>query len=330
MAFELGTAIDLADLISKLSTFSVANGWTEDRRDNVNGIFALSKGQVFVSFRWDPSSPNALSIHQATAVLPGAGTEPGDATGDSGNGYNTNSSHADTSLDNERHVLLGNGPFPSYHFFEQDSGPAHIYIAAESTTDVFQHFGFGTLKKVGDDWVGGEFAFGQRAVNAAAASSTSTAWLLDGVFTSTSTYSATVRMTGLPNQPAGSVWGNVWGSVGGTPADDTAGNDKATVQGGFRAGPLTGPWGLFSGSKTTGYIPMYSISCFFVDKVSNFVYLMGWMPNVRGVNIASFANKEEVVIGSDTWIMFPAQQRSTVTNDTTTGSMGIAYKKVTA
>lgn len=333
MAFETGSAIDMDDLIAKISTFATANGWTEDRRDNVNGIFGLSKNSMFISFRWDDTDPDVLSIHQATAVLPASGTEPGDVTGDSGNGYNTSTSHTNANLRDERSVEIGGGPYPSYHIFEQDSGPAYLHIVVESTTDVFHHFGVGELNKVGDGWTGGEYVYGQRHVITTHSSTTST-WLLDGFLSSQSgedeRYSATIRMTGLPSQPAGSVYGNVWGNRTATPPTDSAANPKAFIQGGYRAGPLTGPWGLFTGSKTTGYIPMYSIAAFYGDTVNSFAYLMGWMPDVRGVAVQSFAPKDEVTIGADDWVLFPAQQRDSAPTSTTTGFMGIAYKKVTA
>lgn len=331
MAFETGSALDMEDLIAKISTFATANGWTEDRRDNANGIFALSKNSIFVSFRWLNSDPSVLSIHQATAALPASGTDPGSATGDSGNGYNAGSI-TNANLDNERSAVLGNGPFPSYYLFENDASPAYLHIVVETSTDIFKHFGFGELSKVGDGWTGGEYCYGQKNNTGTWTNSQST-WMLDGHFSSISgsdeNHAATIRMTGLPGQPAGSVWGQIWGNRTSQPPDDTAGNDKATCQGGFRSGPLTGPWGLFQGSATTGYIPMYSFAVFFVDRVSNFIYQLGWQPDVRGVSMRSFSPKQEVVVGLDTWVMFPAAQRDISNGAGTSGYMGIAYKKVT-
>lgn len=335
MAFETGSAIDLEDLIAKISTFATANGWTEDRRDNVAGVFGLSKNSMFISFKWHVAAPNFLSIHQATAVLPGSGTEPGSVTGDSGNGYNTGAAHgSDANLSTERSVdLQDDGPYPSYYIFENDAGPAYLHIVVEVSTNQFQHFGIGELNKVGDGWTGGEYCYGQRNFISTFWSRSESTFLLDGNFTDTSQvderFAATIRMTGLPNQPAGSVWGQVWGNRTGVQPDDNAANPKAMVQGGFRSGPLTGAWGQFSGNKTTGYVPMYSIGCFYVDTVNNFCYLMGWMPDVRGISIQSFAPKDEVTIGSDDWVIFPLAQRD-INGGSNTATMGVAYKKVTA
>lgn len=334
MAFEQGTASDLEDLIAKISTFVQANGWTEDRRDNVNGIVGFSKNSIFVSSRWDPADPDFLSLHQATAVLPGSGTEPGDVTGDSGNGYNTTSSHANSNLDNERSVELGDGPFPSYYIFENDSGPAYVHIVVETSTDVFVHFGMGELNKVGDSWTGGEYCYGQYSANSTEIVTNST-YLLDGLSSSTSGTNefrvGTMRITGFPGQIAGSIWGNVWANRDqSNQPDDTAGNDKVPIQGGFRGGPFATPWGLFSASKTTGLIPMYSIGCFYVDDALSHTYFLGWQPDVRGVNIRSIAPKEEIVVGSDTWVIFPLTKRDITGAVNTSAYSGIAYKKVTA
>lgn len=335
MAYETGTATNLADLIAKLSTFLQANGWTENRRDNAAGIVGFSKNNIFISGRWDPATPAALSLHQSTAALPGAGTEPGNATGDSGNGYNTDASHSNTNLRTERYVELGNGPFPYYAFFEKDSGPAYIHVAVETSTDRFQHFGAGELNKVGDGWTGGEYLYGQVNTTGTELSPSST-WLLDGIFDSLNVnderQAATIRISGFPSQIVGSVWGNVWGRtlVDASQPNDTAANAKVAVQGGYRGGPFASRWGLFASDKLRGLIPMYSVGLFYVDNVNSNSYFLGWQADVRGVNMRGIAAKEEITIGSDVWIVIPAGQRDIGNAAGTTAFMGIAYKKVTA
>lgn len=335
MAYETGTATNLADLIAKLSTFLTANGWTENRRDNAAGIVGWSKNNIFISGRWDPATPAALSLHQATAALPGAGTEPGNATGDSGNGYNTDASHSNTNLRTERYVELGNGPFPYYAFFEKDASPAYIHVVVETSTDIFQHFGAGELNKVGDGWTGGEYLYGQVSTTGTELGTSST-WLLDGLFDSQSgndeRQAATIRISGFPNQIVGSVWGNVWGRTLSDAAqpNDTAANAKVAVQGGFRAGPFASRWGLFGSDKLRGLIPMYSIGLFYIDNVNSNSYFLGWQADVRGVNLRGIAPKEEITVGSDVWIFYPARQRDLGNSAGTTAYSGIAYKKVTA
>jgi hypothetical protein len=336
MAFTTGTAIDLEGLIAAISTFVTANGWVENRRDNVNGIIGWSKNSVFVSGRWEVGGPPAaLSLHQATVLLPASGTEPGDATGDSGNGFNTSSSHANASLRLERFVELGDGPFPHYAIFENDSGPTYVHIVVETSTDIFVHFGFGELNKAGDGWTGGEYLYGNTHDSGTELATTSN-WLLDGlaqsVVSTDERQQATMRITGMPNQPGGTIWGNVWGNsrTDGVQPDDSAANAKVAIQGGFRGGPFATPWGVFSADKTRGLIPMYSIACFYFDNTNNHAYFLGWQADVRGVNIRSIAPKEEIVIGSDTWVVYPARQRDIGGGVATTAFNGIAYKQVSA
>lgn len=331
MAFETGSATDLADLIASLSTFITANGWTEDERDNVNGDFAFSKNSIFVSGRWDTGAPSAISLHQATAFVSTA-TLPGDHTGDSGNGFNTSSSHTNANLRLERHVDLGgDGPYPSYWFFENNSGPAYVHIVVEITTDVFVHFGFGEINKIGN-WVGGEYVYGNVHTGTTELLTTST-WLMDGLFSSISSTdenkAATVRTTsGLPNQGT-AVWGQVWGRSTNVP-NDSAALPKLPIIGGFRSSFTAVPFGIFAGSKTTGFIPMYSIPLTYWDVGNNHVYSLGFLHDVRGVNIRNFAPADVVTIGGDLWYIFPSKLRNTVPSTNATGFQGIAYKRVDA
>ena len=263
MAFQTGSATDLDDLINQLDTFAAANGWTVDEKNLVTGIFALSKNTVFVSFRWDAAGTiNNLSMHQALAWS--SSTEPGDHTDDSGNGYNSTTAHTDSLLEGERCVHdLGDGPFPSYYFFEKDASPAYLYIVVETSTDVFRHFGMGEIDKFAD-WdtaSGGEFAYGQFKSSNTAISTSDTA-LLDGLFGDTSSNNerraATIHMEDWPGQGASEKWGQIWGNRAVADPDDSAGEDKPKVQGGFRSGPIARHFGWLAAGSTSGLITMPS------------------------------------------------------------------------
>jgi len=329
LAYETGTATDLADLITKLNTFATSNGWTGDELDTGNGDWAISKNTVFVSARWDTATPQHLALYQALA-FDGAGTLPGDHTDDSGNGYNDTSSHVDTILDNERHVTdLGDGPFPSYHFFENDSNPAYIHVVVEVSTGIYRHFGFGELSKVGT-WTGGEYVYAHYNNNGTTNKlSTIFGTLLDGLQVNEQ-FCATLHCEGLTNQDASSKWGIVWGTTTITPSNDSGGNPRERIQGGFRGGPTARAFGNFNGSSLTGLIPAYKIGLWHLDNDNNRMRLLGYQADVRGINIRNFSSGQEVTIGSDTWVMFPLLLRSTDNVAYHTDYSGIAYKKVTA
>ena len=53
------------------------------------------------------------------------------------------------------------------------------------------------------------------------------------------------------------------------------------------------------------------------------------MPDARGINIRNFASKQEVTVGSDTWVLFPISKRTTAASTDTSYYSGVAYKKVT-
>lgn len=338
MAYQTGSATNLADLLDKLNTFAVANGWTLDEFDTVNGDWAISKNTIFISGRWDVATPQHLSLHQALA-FDGTSTLPGDHTDDSGHGYNATSGHGDTLLDDERHVSdIGNGPFASYHFFENDSSPAYLHVVVQVQSGVYRHFGFGELSKVGD-WTGGEYCYGyyqDSSVNQTATSTTSCT-LFDGLFTgnlaNVGQRGPTIHVEGLPGMGGSDKWGAIMGtrSPSNLSSDvDGNGNPLTLCLGGFRGGPVARAWGQFSpGSNIIGFVPMYPIHCWHYQTSNNRARLLGHMPDVRGIEIRNFANEEEVVIGSDTWIIFPSGRRTADNIVYRTYHQGIAYKKVT-
>lgn len=323
MAYETGSALDMDDLLDKLDTFLVANGYTQDHFDLGAGKVAWHRNSLYVSGRFVVATPQALSLHQALGFV-GTGTDPGSHTNDSGNGYN-GGTYNNANLASERHVLLNDGPFPSYYFFEDDF---YTHVVVETSTDVFRHFGFGELDKRGT-WVGGEYCYGQRQVNSSPISGTNCT-LLDGLFSETAGaeefQAATLHCEGLAGQAAAGRWAQVWGNTSGEP-NDTAGNAKVRVRGGFKSGPIARHFGVFNADVATGLIPQYPIGLF--HRNSTDTQLLGFMPDVRGLNMKFFAPKQEVTISSDTWIIFPMSQKTTAAVTDRSYNSGISYKKVT-
>jgi hypothetical protein len=337
MAYSTGSATDLADLLSDLNTFATANGWTVDEFDTVAGDWAIHKNTVYVSGRWDVSSPVALSLHQALGFISTA-TLPGNHTDDSGHGYKAGASHTNANLVTERHVSdLGPGPFLSYHFFENDASPAYIHVVAQTAAGVYKHFGFGELDKIGD-WTGGEYCYGyytDSAVNQTAIA-TDISILFDAVFlgamANIGQRSATVHVEGLSGMTGAQKWGAVMGSRSAALTGDTDINGELLTRllGGFRGGPVGSRWAHHDGSNFIGFAPMYPINLWHHEDSNGRVRLLGTLPDVRGISIRNFEDEEEVVIGSDTWIVFPSGRRTADNLAFRTYHQGIAYKKVTA
>ena len=331
MAYQTGSAVDLEDLLSKLFTFATANGWVQDQLDNSINQAALHKGTVFISMAWNTTSTTGeMSIHQATAYV--GGNRPGTHTNDSGNGFNTSASPTQPQIITERCVFgILNGPYASYHFFEQDSGPAYLHVVVQVSSSVYRHFGFGNLVKTGD-WTGGAYCYGHYQNSSSPIAQTNSA-LFDGLFSNLTNprRAATIHVESLPNEPVASKWGQIWGQNDVTEPADEAGNAKMNIQGGFSGGPIAFAFGWLKAGTSSGLIPSYPIALYYVDDtVNNFVYFLGFMPDVRGVNIATIAPEQEVTIGADIWIFFPSSQQTSVVNNNRTFNQGIMYKKVTA
>lgn len=340
MAYETGSAVDLGDLLSKLDIFMVANGWTQDDFDDgvsaaAEGFAQWHRGNLHIGVKWVANAPNNMSIHQALgnagAVFPGAHTD------DSGNGYNA-AFGTDAQLDDERCVNdIGNGPFPSYHFFENDASPNYVHIVVEVSSETFTHFGWGEMNKF-NDWTGGEYCYGffrDEGTNSSAIDIAHYA-PFDGIQAVSSTLAkrnATIHAEGLPNQLAAEKW---LIHIGGTTIldsvdrTDTAGEIKRVTFGGFRGGPVAYLLGSFRADVATGHIPLYPWAIFLRDFTNEFSYFLGDIPDIRGVDIFNFSPAQEVTVGSDVWIMFPMVRRTLDNIIGRTYFGGIAYKKVTA
>lgn len=341
----------LFDLFDSLNTFLGTGGagnpgWTIDVAANAGtGEWALSKDDPVsgepceVAFQWDPGSPNNVGIYQYHSGS-GAGNyngsnDPYNQADDSGNGEQTTT---DGNFPDSRFVSIGSTPLRYWCF----AGAAHVYVVVETASGEFRHFGFGVLDKT-NDWDGGSFAYGQRqnqSGTSSLATRTSSTALLDGLAaddvgaggsTDMELFVATVRCENLPAQPAGGMWAVFMGDqAAANLGQDRQGSpvDRVHFTGGFRANLVASAFGQFQGSLVTGLTPGYPLAAFYWDRDSSpsqFYGPMGFMPDVRGINIANFAAGQEIVIGSDSWYAFPTFRRGEEAGDGTL-LQGILYK----
>lgn len=325
----------LQDFVTKLNTFLTGTpGWTQDHLDTGNGKWAIHKSTVYVSFRWDTATPNHLGIYHALGFI-GTGTDPGNHTDDSGNGA---ISGTDATIDNARNAAISNTPI-QYWCFEDDT---YAHVVVEVAADTYVHLGFGIMDQLGD-WTGGEYCYGSKIYTPNSANvgiRGSNSFLLDGLTedqdpvgqNDRELFCATVHAEDLPNEDAASKWAVHMGDqASGDLGTDRATEDRVHFTGGFRGGPIAMPFGKFSASSEKALIPAYPIGSFYWDRTDGNAYFMGFMNDVRGVNIRHFVGGDEITIGSDTWTVFPSyfKQALGVPAAGTTGWQGIAYKKVT-
>jgi hypothetical protein len=328
MPFQTGTSSDQEDLISDLFTFAAANGWTVDEQDNTNDRGSLHRNSVFVHFSWDGTEgggPNNIALTQSLAFS-GTGIAIDAHTNDSGNGVGT------TVLSTERRVSgVGNGPY-TYWFFADD---VYIHVVLLVSTDIYRHFSFGEINKIGD-WTGGEYVAGHvwdlSGVQDDNPTSGEHSLLLDALHTSETgddeREPATIHVEGLPGQGA-SDWANVGGGINTTwMTTDGGGNQRTRAVGGFRGGLLLNQFAYLSANLNNGFIPLIPIPiCHVNDSTNPDQYtLLGYMPNIRQLQIQHLEPATSLVVGADTWWIFPAVRKRNLQDDAQESrSMGIAY-----
>jgi hypothetical protein len=335
MSETTGSATGLEDFFAKFLTWvATVPGWTVD--ESISTVdsgrqCAISKGNLYVQFRWNTASPNSVAVYQSTGFA--AATRAGLQAGDSGNGYNTNNGTSEANITGERCIeLMGNSAFPSYYFYTNASGD-YLHVAVEVGTDQFRHFGCGNLLRFGD-WDtagGGEYVYGHAGAGATSATLSTTCFLLDGAASATTGAPAndrggTIRMNGWPNQAA-QVYGHVWGNRVASELTDSAGNPRLTVIGGGRGGVNARAFGWLGPNTNSGLAPVSPIPCWYIDRsVSPFnAYLMGFMPAVRYIHLRNLAPKDTFALGGETWRVFPQVRRVEGSAAGDTDVSGVAY-----
>lgn len=334
MANQNGTFANLSSLMTSLSTFAQSNGYTEDHAAS-DRLF-LTNGRVSVAFRWATVSPTYVAMYQHESYNGIPGDNPGLHNGDSGTGENSSTSSV---LDNAKGFNVSDVRGGQFWFYTDGD---YIHAVITYDTEWYEHFGFGTLDKVGT-WTGGEYSYGQyrNGISTAGildADGLTFTWLLDGAYTASSVnpqkYAATVRAEGLPGQDITGRWILMGGNAGQSVfTNDRAGNPRYFANGGFRGGPDANALARFESSNATGFNPMYPIKCWWKDQTpKNEYYHIGSMKDVRGINMRFFKGGDEITVGAETWVVFPA--RYTYSDgvaagrpSASTGNLGIAYRK---
>jgi len=330
MAFEQGTASGVSDLFDKLSTFLVANGWT-DRALTTAGTKGFARtaatDPIEVQFRWDTGTPANVGVYHSLGFV-GVGTAPGSHTDDSGQGV---ISGTNATLATGRHVALVNSTM-RYWFFEEDYY-CHVCVEVNvGPPSQIVSFGMGNLVKLGT-YTGGAYCYGfKRSGVASTGIMIDGSILLDGLASGTAMtpFVATLHAELLAGQTAAEEWYLVWAdSTAAFQGTDRAGDDRHFVQGGFRGGLPARFFARPSAQAVAGLIPMYSIPLYYRNIVPSptHVYPLGHMPDVFGVNIEWFNPGDEVDVGGQTYVLFPSW-RNNLGGGNETRFQGMAYRKI--
>lgn len=335
MAYQTGTATDIGDLISKLSTFAqglATTPWTEDEY-SAAGQATLHLDDLYVTFRWDPTTyTNWLVLYQSLGWT--TSTDPWDMPDDSGQGTT-----ASVSQSFHRHVQFtdgdggdNSGPFVAYHFFAGEGDEPYLYVVVESVTGVFRHFGCGNLKKL-NDFTGGEFVYCHSwNENASYIDNPSTAQhsvFLDHA--SSANLAASMHLEDFPGQDVDGKWAVAVGPNT-APGTDRAGEPREHIMGHARNGGWAGNLLWIPATDLGAYRVMVPITVVHVvtSTTPDQWRWLGELPGVALINMKNYSAGDEITVGSDTYQIFPLVRKKYEDNATEeTRNAGIAYLKVT-
>ncbi len=342
MAYATGTAANMNALMTALSTFATANGWTEDQYTAESGtathgrlsLHNTSATSVYVTFYWNTTNYPHVAVYQALGYTPAS--HPAFEPDNAGNGTPQHPgiiSAFETwnQPTNYRYITdVGAGEYTSYAFFSGSSDGSYIHCALEYAPFTYRHFGFGDLEKAWD-WTGGGYCYGH---SQSSGSPLAQSCLISSYGTtsgSTGRVGATLNCEGLNNQPAGSKWGSTgqFATLGILSSRDD--EDHVRIVGGAPGGPLGSVFNNISSNSGDGFLPMSANAIFYrdVSQVKDDLYFMGWQPDIRTLNVKNFSPKDEITIGSDTWVIYPHAKKQNTGDPNESDNLGIAYKKVT-
>lgn len=168
MAYQNGTATNPTDLLQKLATFIVANGWTQDmsQADGTGWRLHAHKGAVYINLKTAINTTLAAEYFTdqysrtagfgALMLYGGTGFASGTNWRDQAGAPKNFTTPANTI---GAGMCLPQGAISGYHFFADSTGD-NIVVVVEKTSGIFAHCGWGTsLNKLGT-WTGGPYFFG--------------------------------------------------------------------------------------------------------------------------------------------------------------------------
>jgi len=342
MAFETGTATSQEDFMTKLRDFLqlAAVNWVVDEFDTTNDWLAVHHGNavdsIYVQWRWD--NVNAIQGYHSEGFT--ALTKPPGHPGDSGNGDDY--ALAGSSNSERRLSDIGNGPYANYFFFspnDVDVDPAtdpdkvpYVHFVLEISPGRFTHGSIGLVRKKGN-WSGGGYhglmVWDADSNNVAATHNIVVDGAANGLF-DLATVHFDVSATSYPGLANDAQWAIV-GDRGGSNGTDTAGNARIALTWGTRDGWVADALNGMIVNPNSGFVPMAPVLLVTHQEGATDTHrFIGSIPDMRILNGTFLEATEEIVVGSDTWKVFPwAQKLPTAGANFQSGNAFIAYKKIT-
>ncbi len=315
MAYQTGSSTtSIVDLLNTLFTFATANGWTQNQAPAAVSPFhgGINRGTTYVQFADGADSTNMSMFISTGWDASAAGNQPGDSGA-------------------EMRVTQIDGPHENYWFFEQDT---YIHVVVEYDAGLFRHFGFGQINKVGT-WTGGDYAYGHEWSQGSNSDDIGSAFhytAFDGTGPVNTSRSWTMRVSGADIADyASESPTRVWGFGGDT-------NDSRNDNNGVPSIPLrsTGrsrfhqeafysiPESQLNAFKPLIPIPIYTT----IGATPDIYRLVGFVPDMRWINMTGIDPAEEISVGGNTWTCFPVTRKKRDQDNTEeSANLGIAYRR---
>lgn len=297
MSYQTGAASDQDDILDKLRTFLVANGWSSNKweADGDGYRLHLQKGSQYVNFRSTETNPAGTEDSGGHIWICGSDGFDGDEA------WNAQPNSSEPSLLRDVPIAA------SYHFFQDGDC---CYVVAEPTVGIFRHMAFGIMARVGLAALGHFVGTVYIPPGASVITGTNITLLFD----STEGGAAYRNWFRLDIDGYTGLWVRNTYTTSINPRVVGTGRNRGIAWGLLTAQPNTF-------NQAAVLIPLYAMAYRGDDLYS----LIGYAPNLAICNIANYLAGDEIVIGADTWMIFPLQQRAVAPSL----YYAYAYKKVT-
>jgi len=297
MAYQTGTSTGADDILGIISTFAVAQGFVQEQFVNITGgkWLTLSYSGMYYHFVSGTTFSDRFGVTpegKINAYL-STGYNPGAA-------WNAQPNMSDVTSNDKRGVTNGmTGPFYGYHLFGNGD---EIHCVVEITSTDFAHISFGVMQKQ-HGGTGGHYVVGTAPV------------ATDALETPYHENSVIYTPMEVDYYYGGAV-GAGESNRSFTCLRDGEGSNASNE------GVMGRSYSTIDGSSAL--VPIY----FHLQRPGGYYSLVGHLSSVRFINVYGLQDRQEITLGSDTWKCFPMAKKSSTVTDITSGSYGLAYKKV--
>lgn len=301
MAYETGSSTGASDLLGKINTFAVANGWTSNR--NTSTDVCVSKGSLYENINWNEVS--TISLKAATGFDGGAEytAQPGQ------------------SLLTQKVINIPT-LFTAYHLFTNATGD-YIHCVILVSPNQCRHLCFGKMDTQAAGTIGGEYSATTYHKTTHSHSHGETLRLFGSSANNLDTeryYCSTIRAS---YDDVSNTWLTVNNIV--YNADLRAVGTDSTFLGSTQIYTLYRDWIYLAGESDQG-IQVFNPIVVYVDRTNSLWSQLGIIRDLRCCNIKFYSPGQEVTIDAETWIVFPVTAKGDGT--ALSGNYGYAYRKI--